>query len=406
MKDRIGYLTNEFPGIAQTYLWRETKALEQMGIEVDLVSTRRPAEMVPGNWTAEAEARTTYLFPPSQSVIGTAWELLRAGPGGWLRCLRSILGAEDVSFSQKVRLLPLVVIGAELACLARCRGWMHLQVHSCADAANAALFASLLSGLSYSLTLHGHVSNYGPNQKQKWRHAKFGIVITQQLHEELHRALGDQVPSRISIAPMGVDTDVFTREEPYDAWRGDGPFRIVSCGRINRQKRQSDLIAAVGILRQHGIPAELDIAGSEDAGGAGHTEELRQLIDKLGLSEAVRLLGGVPEQRIRRLLERAHVFALVSVGEALGVATMEAMAMQVPVVVARTGGVTELVNDEVEGLVVDPERTDQVAEAVGSLARDPELCGRLGRAGRDRIVQHFHPRRSAQVLLDSIGGSS
>ena len=283
---------------------------------------------------------------------------------------------------------------------------MHLQVHSCADAANAALFASLLSGLSYSLTLHGHVSNYGPNQKQKWRHAKFGIVITQQLHEELHRALGDQVPSRISIAPMGVDTDVFTREEPYDAWRGDGPFRIVSCGRINRQKRQSDLIAAVGILRQHGIPAELDIAGSEDAGGAGHTEELRQLIDKLGLSEAVRLLGGVPEQRIRRLLERAHVFALVSVGEALGVATMEAMAMQVPVVVARTGGVTELVNDEVEGLVVDPERTDQVAEAVGSLARDPELCGRLGRAGRDRIVQHFHPRRSAQVLLDSIGGSS
>lgn len=406
MKKRIGYLINEFPGTAQTYLWRETMALEEMGVDVDLVSTRAPVDRVPGNWTATAEARTTYLFPPSQSLIGTAWEFLRAGPAGWFRCLRSIFRAEGVSLSQRARLFPLLLMGAELSYLARCRGWIHLQVHSCADAAHVAMFASLLSGLPYSLTLHGHFYNYGPNQTEKWRHASFGIVVTQLLHQELQELIGAQAPERISIAPMGVDTDLFNRRRPYDAWKGDGPLRIFTCGRINRCKNQSDLITAVRVLRERGIPAELDIAGSEDAGRTTLTEELRRLIEELGLSDAVRLLGGVTEQAVRDLLERAHVFALVSVGEALGVATMEAMAMQVPVVVTRTGGVAELVNDGVDGLMVDPRRPDQIVEAITSLATGPELCERLGRAGRERVVQHFHPRRSAQALLDNIHPSA
>lgn len=406
MKDRIGYLTNEFPVAGQTYFWREINVLEEMGVEVDIVSTRRPAEAMSGNWTVAAKARTTYLFPPSQSLVAMTWELLRAGPGGWFRCLRSILSAEDVSLSERARLLPLVFIGAELSYLARSRGWTHLQVHSCADAAHVALFASLLSGLPYSLTLHGPLSNYGPNQKEKWRHAKFCIVITQQLYEEVHRVLGAQVPDRISIAPMGVDASLFNRGRPYDAWEGDGPFRIFSCGRINPCKNHSDLITAVGILRQRGIPAELDIAGSEDRGGAGHGEELQELSEELGLFKAVRLLGGVPEQAIRSSLERAHVFALVSEAEPLGVVTMEAMAMQMPVVVTRTGGVTELVNDKIDGLLVDAARPEQVAEAIAGLASNPELCERLGQAGRERIVQHFHPKRSAQVLLDNIHESS
>jgi len=400
---RIGYLSNEFPGIAQTYLWRETSALEEMGVEVDLVSTRAPAaEVLPGNWTADAKARTTYLFPPSQSLIGVAREVLRAGPAGWLRCLRSIRNAESLSLKERARLVPLVFVGAELAYIARVRGWTHLQVHSCADAANVALFASLLSGLPYSLTLHGNVGNYGPNQSEKWKHARFGIVITRQLLDEIRETLGDEAPERISIAPMGVDPGRFERTKPYRPWTGDGPFRIFSCGRINRQKRQPDLIAAVAALRNHGIPAELDIAGSEDPVGSGHFGELEELIDELGLRDVVRLLGAVSEEAIRASLEEAHVFALVSVAEALGVATMEAMAMQVPVVVARTGGVTELVQNQRQGLVVEPERPEHVADALEALARDPDLSLRLGQAGRTRIVEHFHPGRSAGVLLRSI----
>lgn len=405
MTDRIGYLTNEFPVSAQTYFWRETKALEEMGVEVDLVSTRPPTEEMSGNWTADAKARTTYLFPPSQSLIGTTWELFRSGPAGLFRCLRSIRRAEGLSAGQRARLLPLIFIGAELAYLARRRKWTHLQVHSCADTAHVALFASLLSGVPYSLTLHGPLSNYGPNQKEKWRHAKFGIVITQQLHEEVHRELGARLPSRIAIAPMGVDATRFNRGAPYRPWSGEGPFRIFSCGRINPCKNHSVLITAVSILRELGIPAELDIAGSEDRGGAGHAEELRQLSKRLGVAQAVRLLGSVPEETIRESLEAAHVFALVSEAEPLGVATMEAMAMEVPVVVTRTGGVTELVRHDVEGLLVDPSQPQQTAEALAALARDPELAARLGRAGRERILQHFHPRRSAKVLVDSIHGS-
>ena len=134
--------------------------------------------------------------------------MLKAGPAAWWQCLAVIAKASDTSLSQKVRLLALVFVAGKLAGLARTKGWSHIHVHSCANAASIAMFASLLSKVSYSLTLHGPLTDYSPNQEQKWHFSAFAILITKKLYDEVNKCLAGHLPQKVEIAPMGLPSRV------------------------------------------------------------------------------------------------------------------------------------------------------------------------------------------------------
>jgi colanic acid/amylovoran biosynthesis glycosyltransferase len=400
----IGYFIPEFPGQTHIFFWRERKQLQAMGLRPDLVSTHRPLRrLVSHTWSESAAKETIYLFPPSAGqVAGALAELLRARPAGWVRCFRAIASADVPGFSSRLRLLGLVFAGAGLARCARSKGWRHVHVHSCANAANVAMFARLISGLTYSLTLHGGLHDYGPNQKNKWLHAAFGIVITRRLKADLEDSLKGFLPPVIKLAPMGVDLEVLTRRQPYEPWSGSGTLRLFSCGRLNPCKGHDDAVRALALLRRQGIDAHLTIAGQDDTHGCTYRSMLDRLIQELDLSGSVRLLGAVAEDIVRDELECSHAFVLASLHEPLGVAIMEAMAMGLPVVVTREGGVPELVRDETDGLLVDARSPGQIAAALSRLAADPGLARRLGAAGRQTVADRFHSGVSARVIADSI----
>jgi colanic acid/amylovoran biosynthesis glycosyltransferase len=397
---RIGLLIPEFPGQTHIFFWREARALRRLGIEVDLVSTRRPPPgIVSHDWSKAAMETTHYLAPPGpRQALGAARALLAAGPIGWTRCVRSLTRAQGLSGGDRVRVSGLALMGAQLADLGRARGWSHLHVHSCADSAAVALFARLLSGLPYSLTLHGPLGDYGPNQREKWRHASFGLVITRKLLDEVRAELAGSLPPLLDVAPMGVDLSGFRRSLPYAPWEGVGPLRVFSCGRLNPCKGHADLVRAVQLVAGRGIDARLTIAGEDETGGDAYHKTLASLIDALGVSDRVQLLGAVSESRVRDELEQAHVFALASLAEPLGVAIMEAMAMSVPVVVTGAGGVPELVDRDVDGLLVDPRDPAAMADRIEQLARNPARARELGERGREKVERAFQSDRSAAVL--------
>lgn len=404
MNTKLGYLLPEFPGQTHTFFWRELNALESMGIDVDIVSTKRPSlNMMSHTWSLEAQRRTTYLFPPANNLINIVLELLRCGFSGWLRCFQTISKANDVSFLGKLRLVLLILIGAELSYLAKSRGWKHLHVHSCADAANVAMFAFLISRLPYTITLHGPLSDYGSNQQQKWCFAKFATVITKKLHEEVNRDLVGYLPPKVEIVPMGVDTSVYKRSQPYSPWKENTPCHIFSCGRLNPVKGHEDLIGAIDLLRKRDIDAYLAIAGDEEQGKNEYRKKLQHIIQELELENCVSLLGAVSETVLRNQLEKAHVFSLASWEEPLGVAIMEAMSMEVPVVVTKTGGVTELVEREVSGLLVDPHSSIQLADEIARVITHDELAISLGTAARKKAIESFNSRRGAETLVAAIG---
>ncbi len=406
MTPRFGYFVPEFPGQTHIFFWRELKALKELGVEPDLVSTRKPARaIISHSWAEEVMRRTTYLAPPNATTLSrAAREIVRHGPTAWARILRSVARAEGMDARRRARLLALAVAGAQLAALARERGWVHIHAHSCADAAHVAMFAHLLSNIPYSISLHGPLHDYGPNQREKWNHAALGIVITQRLFREVHEQIGGSLPQNVEIAPMGVELDRFVRQSPYVAWDRKGQARIFSCGRLNPCKGHADLIEAVARLRDGGIDATLTIAGEDEAGGTTYHRELDRIIRARKMQPWVKLLGAVSEEVVREELERAHIFSLASLQEPLGVAIMEAMALCAPVVVTGAGGVPELVTDGEDGLLVQPQDPGALATALRRVLEDPVLATRLGQAGRQKIEESFDSRRSAKVLARYVQG--
>lgn len=392
---RIGYMVPQFPGQTHAFFWREIRALEAMGAEVVLWSTRPPPPgLVSHDWSAEATARTTYLMSRSPR------DLLRALPAlPW----RELTGAGRGFLRDLALALP---AAARLRQEAARAGVGHVHVHSCGRAALIAALAARLGGPSYSLTLHNPLSVYGPGQAFKWRGARFATVITRRLLNEVRMVLREDLPPRLLVQPMGVDLARFRREAPYAPWPGEGPLALVCCARLNPAKGHLDLFDAVAGLIAEGIDARLLCLGEDDAGGTGYRTVLEAAIRERGLSGHVALAGAVDEGRVIGALRQAHLFVLASHAEPLGVAFMEAMACGVPVVGTAAGGVRELVTDGVDGVLVPPRNPRALAAAIAALARDPARAIRLSMAGRARVERDGDAARGAGTLLHAIAGEA
>ena len=402
MKARIGYLVPEFPGQTHTWIWRDRRALEELGVEADLVSTRRP-KLIVHAWAEQAQKMTHYLVPLSaRDVRETIKALVKAGPKALARCLLVPLEAQGLSTKQRLRLAALIVIAGRFAALARERGWSQFHVLSAGDAAHVAAFASLLTGIDYSLTLLAPLEGYGPNQKEKWQGASFALVMSEKLLADVHENLGEAAPDRIEIAPMGVDVDQARRAAPYQPWRPGSACRIYTCGRLHPVKGHKFLFEALALLVAKGYPIQLQVAGGEE-GVTGYRDGLVQQLGRLGLEKNVEFLGAVTEERHRQAIQEAHVFVLASLDEGISVAAMEAMAMETPAVVTDVGGMRELVTPDSDALMVPSQNPQALADAIARILDSPELALRLSQQSRAKVVRKFHHRRSAEALAQCLG---
>ena len=238
------------------------------------------------------------------------------------------------------------------------------------------------------------------------------IAVSAEHRRDLLRCYPEVDAARVSVIGNGIDTDEFRPDPATDLVEHNGvdPERpyVLYVGRVTRQK---------------GLTHLLDAAVEVDAGvqlvlcaGAADTPELAaEIQEKLGRLRSSR--GGVvwidrmlPRPELIQLLTHASVFVCPSVYEPLGIVNLEAMACATPVVATATGGIPEVVEDGVTGLLVPFEPVDDaarsprdparfardLAERIGRLLGDPEEARRLGEAGRRRAATEFGWRAIAE----------
>jgi glycosyltransferase involved in cell wall biosynthesis len=186
---------------------------------------------------------------------------------------------------------------------------------------------------------------------------------------------------RIRVIPNGIPV---RRREPAPA---HNPLVIGTAALLQRRKGIDVLLRASTRLT---FPHRLVIAGD-----GPERRELEELARRLGAS--AEFLGFVPDLAER--IEDLGVFVLPSRGENLPIAILEAMALAVPVVATRVGGVPEVIVDGESGLLVEPEDVDGLAAALGRLAEDEELRQRLGRAAAARVAEHFEAGLVARKMV-------
>lgn len=400
----IGYLVPEFPAQTHIFYWREIDALKQEGVKCELISTRRPPNNISSHsWSKVAASQTFYLYPASISdLVWAGVRIAKSGSFAWFRCCQSLLRAR-VPLKAKLRLVALALLSGKLIRHCEMSRIQHIHVTSCADGANVAMFASLFSNLTYSLTHLGpSLSTYGPNQPEKWRYAKFAILESEMLLDMAKKQIAKYMPTMLAVSSMGVDLDRVNRKREYIPWCGTGTVRIFSCGRLNPVKGYIDLLDAIRMLQDNHFDVELAIAGEDEQGGAGYRQNLEAYIKKCDLQDCVRLLGAVSEEEVIGHLEDSHIFALASLNEGTSIAIMEALAMGVPVVVTRVGNTPQMVVHRQDAMLVHAERPFDLFNALRDILSDSKFASSLSKNARLAAERQFSHRTSARLLASFI----
>ncbi|MGH9682878.1 MAG: glycosyltransferase family 4 protein [Candidatus Acidiferrales bacterium] len=174
----------------------------------------------------------------------------------------------------------------------------------------------------------------------------------------------------------------------FPAPRGfpDGTI-VLTVGRwaaSERYKGADELIRAIARLRS--TISDLHLVA---VGGGDDLPRLRLLANELGMGNSVHFFDGLCREEIAGCYARATVFALPSTGEGFGLVFLEAMAFGKAIVAAASGGTTDLVEHEANGLLVPPHDPQRLADAIARLLRDDSLRLELGRRGAEIVREKY-----------------
>ena len=231
------------------------------------------------------------------------------------------------------------------------------------------------------------------------------IVVFTPGEQEALVGLYGASPSRIHIAPGGVDLDQFRPLDKVAARQrlGFNPDDqiVLYVGRLDPFKGTEVLLHA---FREMALPNKrLAIVGGE---GQNDPEAARlwRLAEELGIASSVHWQRAIPHDQLGDYYNAADVYAMPSYHESFGLAALEAMACGTPVVAARVGALSFLALDRRTGRLVDDHSPATFARSLEATLSDTELLRRLGQ-GATEWAQQFPWSRAARAVLDVYGGA-
>ncbi len=239
-------------------------------------------------------------------------------------------------------------------------------------------------------TFHGHVLRgyFDPIRTrfflalERWlaAHSTALIAVGPQVRDDLV-ALGVAPAERFTVIRLGIELEERVGPSEDVGW----------VGRMTAVKRTEDVLEAFKRLRDNGVDASLWMVGD-----GPDREQLERRASELGVIRDTLFLGY--QEDVAPYYAAFDALLLPSANEGTPVSVIEALAAETPVVATRVGGVPDVVREGEEGFLVETGDTDELAERLTRLARDPELRQRLGRSGRRRVLSRYAVGR----LLDDV----
>lgn len=249
-------------------------------------------------------------------------------------------------------------------------------------------------------------------ERQAARDSNCVVALTQvEAHDLIH--LYGTPSERIRVIPPGVDTSRF---RPGDDEKGHGPVDaarlpvVATLGRLDERKGFDLLFRAAAALLGRGVEARFVIStgtGANVAERAEH-ERLTRIVEDLKLGDHLTWLDVLEPEATPAFYRQADVFVMPSRYELFGIVMLEAMACGVPVVATRFGGPAEVIRDGVDGLLVDPQDTEGLADAILRLLERPQDRVEMGLRARAAIEGRYSwaaaAWRHAGLYADPQGG--
>ncbi len=213
------------------------------------------------------------------------------------------------------------------------------------------------------------------------------VAISEAVAQALVNAGVDR--ARIQVIHSGVDCTRFSPPSEDQRQRARQSFALEeselavgAVGALEARKGHSFLLQALAELKQNGLTPKCFIAGAGSLRNG-----LAAMTADMGLTSQVQLLDRLDD--VRPLLQALDIFVMPSLREGLGVSLLEAMACGLAVVGSDVGGISEVIENEQNGLLVPAANAKALAQAIDRLAAAPELRKTLGDAARRRVVERF-----------------
>ncbi len=388
---RVGYMLRMYPRFTQTFVVNEILELEQQDVDVSILSLKKPTD---GRFhesisrvRAKAEYAPEYLVESPGKTLRHHLSTFRRAPGAYAgafaRTFRSA-GTDMTDFMQAAGVLRWV----------KKRRLKHVHIHFGTHEASVAYLASLMGGLSYSLTLHAFdIFRDNVDRRllaRKINASRFTVTVSEYNRRFMVENLPGVDGDKIRVNYNGIDLERF---------RCNGaerkPYSIVGVGRLIEKKGFIDLVRAVGRLRDRGMEIDCSIVGDGPL-----KDELKREIKSLNLKRSVKLVGPLSQADVRDLMARSMCMALPCIHaedgnvDALPTVLLEAMASGCPCVSTRVSGVPEIIEDGRTGFLVPPLDDAALADAIARLLEPGVLHGEFADSGRARAEEVFDVRRN------------
>jgi glycogen(starch) synthase len=231
-------------------------------------------------------------------------------------------------------------------------------------------------------TLGGQIERWGEHS------AEAVLVITPRLYRLL---LSDGVEERrVHVIPPGVNPSLF--EGPFeDPFSGVGKPRVVFVGRLAPQKGVRTLVAAAGLLEDPSAQVLL-------VGDGPERKALEKEAKRIGVADRLLFEGFLAHERLPAVLAHADLLVLPSIYEELGTVLLEAMQAGLPVVASKTGGIPDVIEDGVNGLLVPPGEPGALARAIDRLLAERDLARQLSKGVQERAKDYDWEVLAERVL--------
>ena len=398
---RLAVFTSQFPNRVSTFFARDMRGLIEAGVELDIFPLYPLDDEL---WRYVPSILNERVLPRNRvHHLGLSAGLASGGlrtSGG--RFLKDALAVSTASVRGGG-----VAVAKSIYALLKARSWSgtfggrfdHVLAYWGNYAATAAMVFQRLSDptIPISMFLHAGTDLYRRPVflRSKLLYVDNVIVVCEfnrSYIEDRYPDIRDRIRAKFHVHHPGLDLS----STPY-LENGRPSGRLLAVGSLEKVKGFDDLLRAVALLRQRGLPVDIDLIGD-----GPQWKALRRLASELGIEPAVRFRGWLASDEVQKAMSAATllVHPSIGLGDAVPTVIKEAMAVGTPVVASAVAGIPELLNEGRCGVLVSPRSPERLADAVGQLLGDEARRKQFARAGRVFAEKTFDLWQNGRVLAE------
>ncbi|MDQ7785547.1 MAG: glycosyltransferase [Desulfomonilaceae bacterium] len=395
---RTAYVLLWFPKPSETFIFREVVNLRAMGMPLEVFALYDELTEDMSDEMREASGDVERIgLKGLKRAVSDWFYWLKRDRKATLHILREALFRRWKGLEKSGESLWAVLCAATLARRFVPMGIAHIHAPWASGPATAAWVASRLTGIPFSFTARAW-DIYPPDAalQDKLRDAAFVRSETRRNIDYL-KGMCTWDAGKIHLTYNGVPLTEF-EEAPVHM---RPPYKLLALGRFVGKKGYDYLLRACKLLGDSGLDVHLTLAG------AGPREKrLKDLSNRLGISERVSFPGFVQYDRISSLFRDADVFVMPSVidssGDRDGIPTviMEALLHRVPVIATNVSGISEVIQDGSTGLLIPEKDASAIASAVKRMVEDRNRALLTAELGKERVLEQFNPEKNHRRVFD------